>query len=696
MRKYIRKIFKHDITHEISITTKIVKDFFNSEKSFIVKGLNSEDEGEVVINSATDPRFGGDIKRIIRSEGGIDIDDLIIFHESGSNRYELEIVKKTNDNYHVLSNLFKKNKRHIVFEADEQHFHDDYLEYIAKYLKSKLDMFSDVEKNNYENIVQKHEDLRKRFLDKFSIENLKNMDSETKNKKLFTTGAINDSLLYNLASNEFKNLGSIGQSTSTPIDYRVDLFVNDLEKIATFIEEEYNFSYETFSKLINLIKSLNEDYLVRLWFFKYLYINFPHVFVSQYDSNTKKVLLNKLHLLESNDDFINMYNLSKIATISNIPTYMFEFVLNSAERLNNNAVYDETMIKEIITKPHQRIFFGAPGTGKSYNLSIEAQKYFGDNYERVTMHPNYTYGNFVGSFKPFPKAKENGEEYITYKYVPGPLMKMFLKVMLNPDKNYLLIIEEINRANVSAIFGDFFQLLDRKDGISEYPIVASEDVKLFLRERLSRAECSSEVKNRIQSMLGIDYERIVLPSNLYIWATMNSADQGVMPMDTAFKRRWDFEYIGINDAYNNNIYDFDNYKFKISNNQIVKWNDFRVAINNILSSVNVPEDKLIGPYFISKSILDRKDIDELTDNVKNKVLMYLYEDAGKANRSKIFDIDKAHTFSELCKSFSENGNSIFKNDLEIESFEIRDFNDEQLYPFDENIPVDVEKENFSY
>lgn len=336
-----------------------------------------------------------------------------------------------------------------------------------------------------------------------------------------------------------------------------------------------------------------------------------------------------------------------------------------------------------ISKPHQRIFFGAPGTGKSYKLNKEAEKNFDkNNISRVTFHPNYNYGNFIGTFKPFPKIK-NDNETITYTYVPGILTKLLMRALNNPKEDFLLIIEEINRANTAAVFGDFFQLLDRdKNGNSEYDIVVSEDLKLlFSKNKISEninTECLEAIQhdeisvveeNQNSSENQTDF-KLKLPSNFYIWATMNSADQGVMPLDTAFKRRWEFEYIGINDAYDkskdeNGKSEFDAYNFKANENELANWNDFRIKINEILSKCHVPEDKLLGPYFISKSILESGDPDKIKNAIKNKVLMYLYEDAGKQHRRKIFKDGIWETYSKLCEAFDKNCEKIFNDEIEL-------------------------------
>ena len=296
------------------------------------------------------------------------------------------------------------------------------------------------------------------------------------------------------------------------------------------------------------------------------------------------------------------------------------------------------------------------------------------------------YGNFVGAFKPFPvilknkdgsiKKDEDGNirETITYEYIPGVLIRQLIKAYKKENTNYLLIVEEINRANVAAVFGDIFQLLDRdSNGESEYEITTSKELQEFLKKELEGVDLSENIKNK----LGDDFSKIFLPSNFYIWATMNSADQGVMPMDTAFRRRWEFTYLGINDASDANKEEFANYRFKINSDETVNWDQFRRKLNEKLSLINIPEDKLIGPYFISKSILEGDDLDKLTETIKNKVLMYLYEDAAKAYRPDLFSEGKFSTYSSVCKNFDENALSLFKGNLDVETEKINKDNNIQ-------------------
>lgn len=312
-----------------------------------------------------------------------------------------------------------------------------------------------------------------------------------------------------------------------------------------------------------------------------------------------------------------------------------------------------------------RILFGAPGTGKSYTLNKQKTELLGaDNeidYERVTFHPDYSYANFVGTYKPVPTIDSDGKDAITYEYVPGPFMRVLVNAlksaMTDNPKPYLLIIEEINRANVAAVFGDVFQLLDRNDdNYSEYPIEATEDMKRFLSQELNLPETC--------------FDKIRIPDNMFMWATMNSADQGVFPMDTAFKRRWDFTYIGIND--NDENLNGKTVVLGSKSKQKVEWNALRKAINDFLAKQKINEDKQLGPYFISKKISipengNEIDSEQFAKVFKNKVIMYLFEDAAKQRRTSIFSgcFDNSNRYSEICKEFDEKGIGIFNQDIQI-------------------------------
>lgn len=287
--------------------------------------------------------------------------------------------------------------------------------------------------------------------------------------------------------------------------------------------------------------------------------------------------------------------------------------------------------------PYNRIIYGAPGTGKSYKLNKDKEEGSFNKFERVTFYPNYSYSHFVGVYKPITSATDN--EKITYEFVPGPFLRILVEAFNEPTKNHLLLIEEINRANVSSVFGDVFQLLDRDDsGNSVYTISMSEDIKRYL------------LKQGITSV-----SELYLPSNLFIWATMNSADQGVYTLDSAFKRRWEFEYININ--YNYEKID----EIEIDyNGKKTTWNKLRDAINEKLSShdMRVNEDKLIGPFFLKQNEM-KKNFNQI---FKNKLLMYLYEDVLRHKKNGFF-VPEVTTFSKLLDMY-DSGEDIFAFEIE--------------------------------
>lgn len=311
--------------------------------------------------------------------------------------------------------------------------------------------------------------------------------------------------------------------------------------------------------------------------------------------------------------------------------------------------------------PRNRIVFGAPGTGKSFRLKDDCRALLANTtggYERVTFHPDYTFSQFVGAYKPVTDDEGN----IRYDFVPGPFMRVYVKAIKsgrtdNPQP-FILVVEEINRAKVAAVFGDVFQLLDRDAlGVSEYEIEVAEDIKKYLA-----AELGGDPDN---------YCQIRIPDNMFIWASMNSADQGVFPMDTAFKRRWSFEYLGINE---NESKIRGSIMLGEDDIQVVEWNILRKAINEKLASeYRVNEDKLMGPFFLPKTIITTvsdtddtiADTDLFLDTFKSKVIMYLYEDAAKQHKHKLFaGCPDTTKYSAVCETFDKIGMRIFGEDFE--------------------------------
>lgn len=270
--------------------------------------------------------------------------------------------------------------------------------------------------------------------------------------------------------------------------------------------------------------------------------------------------------------------------------------------------------------PLQKIFFGPPGTGKSTKVKQLIEQY-GFEVVRTTFHPDTDYQSFVGGYKPVVvKNEENGKEEITYRYAPQTFTKVYVNACQNPDKRYLLIIEEINRGNCAQIFGDLFQCLDRNDeGWSDYGIHAEADLAKHLK--------INGLKSEIQ-----------LPPNLFIYATMNTSDQSLFPMDSAFKRRWDWEYVPI---------DYDKAKeftIIVSEQHRYNWGVFIAKVNKQIVDVTGSEDKQLGTFFV-KPVAGVISLEVF----KSKVLFYLWSEVFK-NQLKtgdtIFHYDKEDGTSE--------------------------------------------------
>ena len=276
--------------------------------------------------------------------------------------------------------------------------------------------------------------------------------------------------------------------------------------------------------------------------------------------------------------------------------------------------YDKTASKDY---PFQQIFYGAPGTGKSNKVkeqTAEAEKE--GRVFRTTFHPDSDYSTFVGCYKPTMKLNviskngvETKEEQIVYRFVPQAFTNAYVKAW-STTEDVFLVIEEINRGNCAQIFGDLFQLLDRKDGVSEYPINADSD----LRDHICKALETSE---RTDFPDGVkEGKKLVLPSNLYIWATMNTSDQSLFPIDSAFKRRWDWVYMPIDTKK-------ENWHIKVGGD-LYSWTAFLEKINNDILTDETAEDKHLGFYFC-KAV--NNEISQ--EAFVGKVLFYLWNDVFK-------------------------------------------------------------------
>ena len=282
----------------------------------------------------------------------------------------------------------------------------------------------------------------------------------------------------------------------------------------------------------------------------------------------------------------------------------------------------------------QIIYYGAPGTGKSHRIKKELKQMNvpKENIFRTTFHPDSDYSSFVGAYKPTMKPVDEKyrnvvgkDEEIAYSFVPQTFIKAYIQAYKKPNGNVYIIIEEINRGNCAQIFGDLFQLLDRDDnGLSEYPIKADSDLKMYLEGELG--------KNHD----GIKDGELCLPSNLYIWATMNTSDQSLFPIDSAFKRRWDWEYEPI--KYMNT-----DWGIEVGGN-MYSWTSFQKEVNNRIFDATNSEDKMLGDFFVkpNNNVISEKQF-------INKVLFYLWNDVCKDGDGDIFKTDdnKDVKFSDL-------------------------------------------------
>lgn len=294
----------------------------------------------------------------------------------------------------------------------------------------------------------------------------------------------------------------------------------------------------------------------------------------------------------------------------------------------------------------QQIYYGAPGTGKSKTIKDLT---FGENVIRTTFHPDSDYASFVGTYKPITEEVVlrdcNGkkvideetnevvkEERIAYKFIPQAFLEAYVEAWkkLGSSKKQFLIIEEINRGNCAQIFGDLFQLLDRNEyGFSDYPIVADKDMQKYLEKEFAGWEITN--KDEINQLYGeanmvnliMKGERLVLPSNLYIWATMNTSDQSLFPIDSAFKRRWDWKYVPIREGRDKETNAPLNWYIYTGDKQY-KWWSFISKVNELIGSLTNSEDKKLG-YFFCKA----KDGEIDADLFVSKVIFYLWNDVFK-------------------------------------------------------------------
>lgn len=381
---------------------------------------------------------------------------------------------------------------------------------------------------------------------------------------------------------------------------------------------------------LRILKSLLADHLNP-------YLNYRNGSVSLTDSNTTNI--------EAYQKRVETYlklSATKVIGLETIDS-------------NHEGITKEKIEEERVSTGENILLYGVPGSGKSWTIQHE---YCDDEkcMERLVFHPDYMYSDFVGQILPVVKKDDEGKEKVRYEFKPGPFTKILKKAYENPTKSYYLVIEEINRGNAPAIFGEIFQLLDRMDedkdgfkkGTSDYGIT-NENIAL---EVYGDPDC-----------------KVRIPANLSILGTMNTSDQNVFTLDTAFQRRWIMRMIKNT---------FSNHKY--ANNKIldttVSWKQFCDAINDEIlrrNNVTSSEDKRLGAYFVSADDLNLIEVqDGATEKQKieaehknarfaEKVIKYLWDDAFKFSHSDTFDTSRYKSLERVIEIFNTSkGNDRFK------------------------------------
>lgn len=708
MNIYLRKILKHDITHQISVTKEILNGFFNvyeEKASTKVTGKKSGFTGTVTFLLSTDPRFGGDIKQIINNEGGMDEDDILLFVRA-KNGYTLEIITKA-DSRHDTFIAIMAEERHLIINVDDEESNDNDIfnhNVYGIHIKKDNDALSEERPhicigwsgmndlsglNTKDEVNARHASTypdaspNSRGQDVGQIHRFKN-EAKIGDYVVFAEqnvchiGRITSEYYYDTASypnqsNDYVNVRDVEWlKTNIKRSDLSDAFhsslgagmsfwgLNDYKSAiaqlldGSYIKEDIVFDeadlllekegfsdnltaeelVEILNNMYNSANDKNKSNAIRMFGFKFAESIMacgvaPQKLVddSIIDSNSYGGEITKA---------INMYN-----SIKNN-----EYGVAFAE--NQNLISAASSYDFAKGKGINKIFYGTPGCGKSYHIQhniLEKENYTADNVIRTTFYQDYSNTDFVGQILPkIEKDEKTGKETVKYIFNPGPFTLALIRAISNPTEKVALVVEEINRGNAPAIFGDIFQLLDRDaNGISEYGIV-NVSVLDYLNDYVF--EVNGEKKNYI-------FQEIKIPGNMDIFATMNTSDQNVYTLDTAFVRRWDKEKIKNS---------FVGCKFAGTNvpGMNYTWQEFVTAINNHiakhLEDLQVNEDKQIGVFFVKESLLG-----STPEKFAYKVFDYLWSDVAKLDHGIFFN--HFDTLEALITAYEKDGVGVFKTGI---------------------------------
>jgi len=445
--------------------------------------------------------------------------------------------------------------------------------------------------------------------------------------------------LNNLISKDFNNLLKLNKS-------KTDRVLLEEKKLRTILNNTFKYIIKTFGE--EKVLSGFEIKDAKIEDRKYKGITIPKYFgfevlVGMFDeaqnndtlksSGTLRFIEDEIYINNNpHSYFTSQWNESNGRGLSlvNFNKLLKDVSDNHLEIISDNGLFkliQKTNSKSVspLKKTQQIIYYGAPGTGKSYKVDNQIKHLGSKFYERITFHPEFDHASFVGGYKPKSEKDEDGKDVIKYQFEPQAFTNIYVRAWNDQENQYYLAIEEINRGNCAEIFGDIFQLLDRNNN---YTVSPSNELKEYLNTYLINKD-------------GIN-DGLKLPPNLSILATMNTSDQSLFPMDSAFKRRWDWEYIPIcydditeNESYGYNVIIDDTHSFK--------WIDFIKNVNAVIkTNPNLGMDKCIGNYFI------KSDSKEITiKEFVNKAIFYLWNDVFKDEDSSESIFEKGTSYEDF-------------------------------------------------
>lgn len=541
-------------------------------------------------------------------------------------------------------------------EKDLRHFYIDNVE-------NNIFILNEIEKRN-------------KFVKEYPIDRIPSL---TKDEYCLGLENFKNSFCYKIEFGEYRHTGfGIGGGTSGKYGFyysgKDQAFCGKNNKVVDNPDEYWeNFKQELYSFLKEMEKNepnfvLDEKYPLLggsgsyMYLTKLLSLYYPNRFISMSHDKTYKKLAKYLNKELGNKAIQNSYygNIAFRKAIPEANDNDGYFVANSIWKYFNDNSEEINAGKEDDRKMGgiNKIYYGVPGCGKSYQVDkvdFKPEEYY---KIRTTFHPEYSNSDFVGQLVPkLKRSDESQEGKVVYEFQKGPFVEALIEAYNNPSEKVCLIIEEINRGNSSAIFGDIFQLLDRNEtGESTFGI-NNPILEEYLRNEL----------NEVGSDKLINDACIKIPSNMWIVATMNTSDQNVFTLDTAFKRRWKMHRVA-------NVFDEND---KIADMYVpgtdVKWRNFIEVLNTKIKNTKAlgvnSEDKQLGTHFVTQDELSEKIFDinnkEKIEAFAEKVLLYIWDDVAKIKPEDWFN---EKTYDDLLKKFYELNNeklSIFKLNDEL-------------------------------